>query len=147
MLTCHFGTANIFAVFEFALAEFARNTRKLMYREYFHFYSIIEIIFFCLFWTLLGWQWRFFFFFACLLISWEVRTIFLCQLATYFIHPPWVFISQLDKRKRAACILSWLPWNHCFHKQTLNEIYGKKWTSKINPCLHGVVSISVLRFP
>ena len=26
-------------VFEFALAEFARNTRKLMYREYFHFYS------------------------------------------------------------------------------------------------------------
>ena len=27
-------------VFEFALAEFARNTRKLMYREYFHFYSM-----------------------------------------------------------------------------------------------------------
>ena len=26
-------------VFEFALAEFARNTRKLMYREYFLFYS------------------------------------------------------------------------------------------------------------
>ena len=35
-------------VFEFALAEFARNTRKLMYREYFHFYSTsIEILSVC----------------------------------------------------------------------------------------------------
>ena len=44
--------------------------------------AIIEIIFCFLFWTLLGWQWGFFFFFffACLLISWEVRTIFLVSL-------------------------------------------------------------------
>ena len=30
-------------VFEFALAEFARNTRKLMYHEYFHFYSSVTL--------------------------------------------------------------------------------------------------------
>ena len=38
---CAYKILQIFSrVFEFALAEFARNTRKLMYREYFHFYSI-----------------------------------------------------------------------------------------------------------
>ena len=37
---CAYKILQIFLrVFEFALAEFARNTRKLMYREYFHFYS------------------------------------------------------------------------------------------------------------
>ena len=30
-------------VFEFALAEFARNTQKLMYRKYFHFYNMLAI--------------------------------------------------------------------------------------------------------
>ena len=39
---CAYKVLQIFSrVFEFALAEFARNTRKLMYREYFHFYSNI----------------------------------------------------------------------------------------------------------
>ena len=37
---CAYKILQIFSrVFEFALAEFARNTRKLMYRKYFHFYS------------------------------------------------------------------------------------------------------------
>ena len=37
---CAYKILQIFLrVFEFALAEFARNTRKFMYREYFHFYS------------------------------------------------------------------------------------------------------------
>ena len=40
---CAYKILQIFSrVFEFALAEFARNTRKLMYREYFHFYSSFQ---------------------------------------------------------------------------------------------------------
>ena len=43
---CAYKISQIFSqVFEFALAEFARNPRKLMYRrrEYFHFYSSLGI--------------------------------------------------------------------------------------------------------
>ena len=41
---CAYKISQIFSrVFEFALAEKPRNPRKLMYREYFHVYSICQL--------------------------------------------------------------------------------------------------------
>ena len=40
---CAYKLLQIFLrVFEFALAEFARNSRKIMYHKYFHFYSMSQ---------------------------------------------------------------------------------------------------------